>query len=53
MNSVIDNHQPLKEYELDFIVTVPMSQDEFTDKFLEFIESLGGTCAGGIEEVND
>ena len=40
-------------FELNGIVEVALSEEEFFDQFVDFIESLGGTFGGGIEVVND
>ena len=40
-------------FELKGIVDVGLSEDEFFDQFVDFIESLGGTFGGGIIVVND
>lgn len=40
-------------FELNGIVEVALSEDEFFDQFVDFIESLGGTFGGGILTVND
>ena len=39
--------------ELNGIVEVGLSEEEFFDQFVDFIESLGGTFGGGITTVND
>lgn len=39
--------------ELKGIVDVALSEDEFFDQFVDFIESLGGTFGGGIVTVDD
>ena len=39
--------------ELHGIVEVDMSEKEFADKFVEFVESLRGTFGGGIQELDE
>ena len=39
--------------ELNGIVEVALSEEEFFDQFIDFIESLGGTFGGGIATVDD
>ena len=39
--------------ELNGIVEVALSEEEFFDQFIDFVESLGGTFGGGISTVND
>lgn len=43
----------MKELDIDGIVTLPeeLSQDEFFDKLIEFLESIGCTFGGKIVEV--
>ena len=45
----------MKIYELDGYVTVPDNTDfgEFTDAFIDFIESKGWTYGGGMRKVNE
>lgn len=45
----------MKNYELDGYVTVPDNTDfdEFTDAFIDFIESKGWTYFGGMRDVNE
>ena len=40
-------------FELNGVVEVNLSEEEFFDKFVDFVESLGGTFGGGITEVDD
>ena len=40
-------------FELNGIVEVGLSEDEFFDQFIDFIESLEGTFGGGITTVDD
>ncbi len=40
-------------FELKGIVDVALSEEEFLNQFIDFIESLGGTFGGGIEVVDD
>lgn len=39
--------------ELHGIVDVNLSEEEFADKFVEFVESLNGTFGGGCTEVEE
>ena len=39
--------------ELNGIVEVALSEEEFFDQFIDFIESLGGTFGGGILTVDN
>lgn len=44
-----------KEFEIQGCVEVPieLSEDEFTDKFIEFVESNNWWFGGGIREIID
>ncbi|MDZ4910515.1 DUF469 family protein [Clostridium perfringens] len=44
-----------KEFEIQGCVTVPdkVSQEEFFDKFIDFIESNNWSFGGGINEIID
>ena len=44
-----------KEFEINGCVEVPeqMTEDEFYNKFIMFIESNGWFFGGGIREIND
>ena len=39
--------------ELHGIVEVDLNEEEFSDLFIDFVESLGGTFGGGISTVDD
>ena len=39
--------------EINGIVEVALSEEEFFDQFIDFVESLGGTFGGGILTVDD
>lgn len=39
--------------ELNGIVEVALSEEEFSDLFVDFVESLGGTFGGGIVTVDN
>lgn len=39
--------------ELNGIVEVALSEEEFLNQFIDFIESLGGTFGGGVVTVDD
>ena len=39
--------------ELNGIVEVALSEEEFLNQFIDFIESLGGTFGGGIVTVDN
>lgn len=39
--------------ELNGVVEVGLSEEEFFDQFVDFIESLGGTFGGGIVTVDN
>ena len=39
--------------EINGIVNVNLSEDDFCDLFVDFIESLGGTFGGGVVTVDD
>ena len=41
----------MTEIELNVVVNTNLSEDEFTDKFIEWIESIGATVGGCINEV--
>ena len=38
-------------FELAGVVEVNLSEEEFFDKFVDFVESLGGSFGGGITQV--
>ena len=42
-------------FDINGVVTVPgtMTNDEFFDKFIDFVESIGGSFGGGIMQVDD
>ena len=39
--------------ELNGVVEVALSEEEFSDLFIDFIESLNGSFGGGIVAVDD
>lgn len=39
--------------ELNGIVEVDLYEEEFSDLFIDFVESLGGTFGGGISTVDE
>lgn len=44
-----------KEFEINGCIEVPpeVTEDEFCDSFIEFVESKGWSFGGGINEIQD
>ena len=40
----------MREIEINGVVNINMSEKEFSDAFIDFIESIGGYFGGGIKE---
>jgi hypothetical protein len=45
----------MKEISIEMVVTVPETESEssVSDKFVEWVESNGWTCGGGVKEITD
>ena len=41
------------EIKIEGVVDIDMPKDEFEDKFIEFVRSLGGYFGGGINEYDE
>lgn len=42
-----------KLFELKGVVEVDLTEEEFSDKFVEFVESLNGTFFGIVQEYDE